>query len=273
MIETILLATDGSAIAEDAERVAVQLAQRLSAKLRGVSVVEQRWLRRRNNDSLNVPLPAMDGLESYLKARSEASLRRFSERARQAGVEVITEAASGTADDLIVERGDSADLIVIGRDGEDAPYRSALIGSTASGVIRKSQKPVLVVPKGARFDGPILLAFDGSPGSRLAANLAIELASKQGIGVHIFVDSKDKGRASARFDEIRRLLGSLTVPMRETASTLGRPDMKIIDAARDAGAGVIVMGAFGRNRINEYFIGSNAAAVIRNSPIPVLLAR
>ena len=33
------------------------------------------------------------------------------------------------------------------------------------------------------------------------------------------------------------------------------------------------MGAFGRNRINEYFLGSNSAAVVRTSPIAVLLAR
>jgi nucleotide-binding universal stress UspA family protein len=33
------------------------------------------------------------------------------------------------------------------------------------------------------------------------------------------------------------------------------------------------MGAFGRNRINEYFLGSNAAAVVRTSPVAVLLAR
>jgi nucleotide-binding universal stress UspA family protein len=33
------------------------------------------------------------------------------------------------------------------------------------------------------------------------------------------------------------------------------------------------MGAYGRNRLTEYFLGSNAAAVARTSPIAVLLAR
>ena len=61
--------------------------------------------------------------------------------------------------------------------------------------------------------------------------------------------------------------------MRETSSTLGRPDVKIVDAAKEARAGIIVMGAFGRNRISEYFLGSNAASVVRTSPVSVLLAR
>jgi nucleotide-binding universal stress UspA family protein len=33
------------------------------------------------------------------------------------------------------------------------------------------------------------------------------------------------------------------------------------------------MGAYGRNRITEYFLGSNSAAVARTSPVAVLLAR
>jgi nucleotide-binding universal stress UspA family protein len=49
--------------------------------------------------------------------------------------------------------------------------------------------------------------------------------------------------------------------------------VKLVDTARGSRAGLIVMGAFGRNRINEYFLGSNAAAVVRTSPVAVLLAR
>jgi nucleotide-binding universal stress UspA family protein len=131
----------------------------------------------------------------------------------------------------------------------------------------------VVVPSTAQFRGPLLLAFDGSPGSRIAAKLTVELASRLQEAVHVFVDSKDKGRAVARFEEARRLLGSLSVPVREASSTLGRPDVKIIDAARDAGACLIVMGAFGRSRITDYFLGSNSAAVVRTSPTAVLLAR
>jgi nucleotide-binding universal stress UspA family protein len=130
-----------------------------------------------------------------------------------------------------------------------------------------------VVPSGAELAGPLLLAFDGSPGSSIAARLAVEIGTKLGSSVHVFVDSKDKGLAAARFEEVRRLLGNLAVPGRETSSTLGRPDVKIVDAARSVRAGLIVMGAVARNRIHEYVLGSNAAAVVRTSPVAVLLVR
>jgi len=273
MISTILMATDGSEPAGVAERCAAGLAARLHARLLGLSVVEDRLAKGLGEDGLGLAPPSNDAFASYLKTRADLSVRRLGERAREEGVESQAETLAGIADDLIVERGQQADLVVIGRDGQHARHRTGLVGSTADGVLRKTAKPVLVVPAGAQPSGPLLLAFDGSPGARLGAQLAVHLATRLGEPIHVFVDSKDKGRAAARFDELRRIVGSLAVPVHEISSTLGRPDVKIVDSAREVRAGVIVMGAFGRNRITDYFIGSNAAAVVRTSPIAVLVAR
>jgi nucleotide-binding universal stress UspA family protein len=272
MIETVLVATDGSEAAATAERYGVALSAKLGARVVGLSVVEERFARGLRGEGLAVT-PPTEALEAFLVARAEAACRRLSAAARERSLECSTETPRGVADDVIVERGKQADLLVLGRDGEHAGFRTALIGATVDGVLRKTSKPVVVVPAGAELAGPVLLAFDGSPGSRIAARMAVEVAGKLGESIHVFVDSKDKGRSAARFDEVRRLLGAPNVGVREAASTLGRPDAKIVDAAREAGAGMIVMGAFGRSRIHEYFLGSNSAAVVRSSPIAVLLAR
>ncbi len=272
MIESILIASDGSQAASSAEQYAITMAGRLRSRLSAITVVEDRLARPPAIEGLGAP-PPPEGMEAWLKARADAVARRVTERGRAGGIEVSCETVQGIADDRIVERAQGMDLVVIGRDGEHAPYRTGLIGSTADGVLRKTNVASLVVPQGAESTGPLLLAFDGSPGSRLAARLAVTLATRLGESITVFVDSKDKGRAAARFDEVRRLLGSSPIPVRESSSTLGRPDVKSVDAAREAGAGMLVMGAFGRNRITEYFLGSNAAAVVRTSPIAVLLAR
>lgn len=273
MIETILLATDGSDAASAAERYAVALAARLRARLQGVTVVEDRWTQSLRAERLGVSPPDLSGVEAFLKSRAEAVSRRVAELARGQGVECVPETHRGVADDRIVEQGQGADLLVLGRDGEGAQGRTALVGATVDGVLRKTTKPAVVVPSEAEFGGPVVLGFDGSPGSRIAAKIGVELASRLEEAIHVFVDSKDKGRAAARFEEVRRLLGSANVPVRETSSTLGRPDVKLVDTARGARAGLLVMGAFGRNRISEYFLGSNASAVVRTSPVAVLLAR
>jgi nucleotide-binding universal stress UspA family protein len=273
MTESILVATDGSEGASAGEHGGIALATRLSARLVGVSVVEDRCLRVPDTDGLSVPAFPESELAAYHRARADAVARRFSERARNEGLEATCEVTSGSAEDRIVERSQNFDLVVLGRDGKGTSGRGVLIGSTVENVVRKSSKSCLVVPGGASLAGPIVLGFDGSPGSRSAASLAVELANGLGEAVHVFVDSKDKGRAVARFEEVRRLVGGLAVPVRETSSTLGRPDVKLVDTAREARAGLIVIGAYGRNRISDYFIGSNAASVVRTSPIGVVLAR
>jgi nucleotide-binding universal stress UspA family protein len=273
MIEKILVATDGSEAAGSAERFGIALAARVKARLSGFSVVEDRDVRAPKDDGLSLPAFPEREVATYYRARAEAALRRFGERARGEGLDAACESGEGVADDRIVEKSQAAGVVVLGRDGKGAQTRSALIGSTVEGVVRKIAKPSLIVPAGAALQGPVVLGFDGSPGSRIAASLAVEMAGALGESLHVFVDSKDKGRAVARFDEVRKLVGGLSVPVREASSTLGRPDVKLVDTAREARGGLIVMGAFGRNRITEYFLGSNAAAVVRTSPVAVLLAR
>lgn len=273
MIQSILIATDGSDAALAAERYGVALAARLKSRVTALSVIEERISLGLRADALGIAPGPVGATETFLKTRAEAAVKRIADAARAKDCECLVEASRGIADDRIVERAQSAQLIVLGRDGEHAQGRSVLIGSTVDGVLRKTGKSTLVVPAGAELGGPVVLAFDGSPGSRVAARIAVELAQRLGQGIHVFVDSKDKGRAAARFEEVRRLLGTAQVPVRESNSTLGRPDVKVVDTARSARAGVIVMGAFGRNRISEYFVGSNASAVVRSSPVAVLLAR
>ena len=273
MISTILVATDGSEAGGVAERYGVALAARLKARLLGISVVEDRFARGFQEDGLGVAPPAPDTLATYLKGRADAACRRLAERAAGENVAQSCEVAQGIADDRIVERGQQADVIVLGRDGQAAQHRAGLVGSTANGVMRKTAKSSLVVPSQAQLSGPIVLAFDGSPGSRIGANQAVQIATRLGEPIHVFVDSKDKGRAVSRFEEVRGIVGSLPVPVHEISSTLGRPDVKIVDSAREVRAGLIVMGAYGRNRITDYFLGSNASAVARTSPTAVLLAR
>jgi nucleotide-binding universal stress UspA family protein len=273
MIESILVATDGSEAAVTAEGCAIALASRLRARLAGLSVVEDRDIRAPASEGLSLPPFPEAELAAYHRARTDAVARRFSDAALSKGIEAACEVMQGGADERIVDKAQGSDLLVIGRDGKSTAGRGALIGSTVSAAIRKTSKAALVVPAGAPLAGPIVLAFDGSDGARVAARLAVHVANATGEGVHVFVDSKDKSRAQARFEEVRQLVEGLSVPVRETASTLGRPDVKIVDAAREVRAGMIVMGAYARNRITDFFLGSNATSVVRTANCAVLLAR
>ena len=273
MIKTILVATDGSEAASAAENFGLKLAGRLQANAAGITVIEDRDVRAPKVNGLSTAAFPESELQSYYRSRAEAIAQRFVQRAQAAGISGNCDVGDGIADETIIERSQASDVVVVGRNGKGEPFGGSLVGATTASLIRKTSRSTFVVPSGASLGGPIVLGFDGSPGSRIAATLAIQLASGLGESIHTFVDSKDKGRAVARFEEVRQLLGPFTGSVRETSSTLGRPDVKIVDAAKEANAGIVVMGAFGRNRISEYFLGSNASSVVRISPVAVLLAR
>ncbi len=120
MIESILLATDGSDAASAAERYGVALAARLRARLQGVTVVEDRWAQGLRAEALGIAPPAVDGVEAFLKARAEGACRRVGELARNQGMESLPESVRGIADERIVDRGQGVELLVLGRDGAHA---------------------------------------------------------------------------------------------------------------------------------------------------------
>ncbi len=53
----------------------------------------------------------------------------------------------------------------------------------------------------------------------------------------------------------------------------GRPDQTILEAAKKAGADLIVMGTHGRSGVRHLLLGSVAERVVRTSPLPVMTVR
>jgi nucleotide-binding universal stress UspA family protein len=58
----------------------------------------------------------------------------------------------------------------------------------------------------------------------------------------------------------------------ETLVISGDPAERVLDAARDLDADLIVMGTHGRRGLSHLVLGSVAERVVRESPIPVLTA-
>jgi nucleotide-binding universal stress UspA family protein len=59
----------------------------------------------------------------------------------------------------------------------------------------------------------------------------------------------------------------------EIINLTGKEPDEIMKFIREGAVELMVMGAFGHNRIRELFLGSTTSHVIRKSPIPVLLTR
>jgi nucleotide-binding universal stress UspA family protein len=122
---------------------AVGLAARTDATLRVLSVVEPTTV----SASMY-----FGGGSGQLDATMRADLARNMQRAIAqvaAPVEITGEMADGYADDELARLSSEVDLLVCGSQGH-GPAGSVMLGSVSSGVLRKAQCPVLVVPRGTR---------------------------------------------------------------------------------------------------------------------------
>ncbi len=137
-IETILVATDGSPASAAASDAAIDLAQRLDARLIVMNVV--------NVPDVTAASAIFPG--TVVSAREEAATiaRVVADDARRCGVAATYLVWEGQPGEAIVAaaEAESADLVVVGTHGRSVIGR-LLLGSVSEYVVRHSRVPVLVV--------------------------------------------------------------------------------------------------------------------------------
>jgi nucleotide-binding universal stress UspA family protein len=141
----------------------------------------------------------------------------------------------------------------------------------------------------------ILLAVDGSDHSERAASVAAGIAQKFGAEVVVLhvrewnvsvlgfgpatalqtVDLETMQAARALADRVEKLLTDQGVRARaDVRSALhGQAAGEILSAAKDMGAGLIVMGSRGLSDLSALLIGSVTHKVMHLAECPVLVAR
>ncbi len=133
----------------------------------------------------------------------------------------------------------------------------------------------------------ILLAVDGSAHSSKTVTVAVDLATRYGAEVTVLhvreherfegsdVDLGPAGSATSMVDGVVATLtqAGLTARAEVRRVPAGRAPQEIVAAAKDAGAGLIVMGARGWTEWKSLLVGGVANKVITHAECPVLLVR
>jgi nucleotide-binding universal stress UspA family protein len=141
----------------------------------------------------------------------------------------------------------------------------------------------------------ILLATDGSSASEQAAALAVKLARAHdarltalyvvdpypylGIGetnpagfqAYMSAAMTHAAHAHARVAELCDAVPGVNVQMRVAENVAAAAG--VVQNARELGADLIVVGSHGRTGVARLMLGSVAAKVVAESPVPVLVAR
>ncbi|MDY6818432.1 MAG: universal stress protein [Halobacteriales archaeon] len=136
MIDSLVVATDGSESVERAVDVAVDLADRFEAAVHALYVIDK-------SEIDSAPESVEQELRSALEERGEAALATVEERA-SGPVETVVRTGRPAAEICQYARETDVDVVATGTRGRHGENRF-LIGSVAERVVRTCPVPVLTV--------------------------------------------------------------------------------------------------------------------------------
>lgn len=279
MIKTILIPVDGSANSAVAVDYGIYIAPRLEASLTGLHVIDVYLIQgpMMTDISATVGMPPYDGffeaVETSLKEKADLILKNFESRCRTAGINCQAKKDIGKISDTIIEAAENADLILMAKKGEHFHLKEGgLIGSVAEVVIRHSGKPVMVIPESFREIESMGLAYDGSPSARKALALSLNISEKAKWPITVMIVSADAAKAADLSAQVEAMAQKGLADC-EVIISAGREADEILKFIKEGSVELMVMGAYGHNRLREWLLGSTTSDMIRKSPIPVLLIR
>jgi nucleotide-binding universal stress UspA family protein len=165
-----------------------------------------------------------------------------------------------------------ADLVVVTQAGQAFERHDPR--PVAAAVATGARAPVLAVPEagdGISTDLPAVIAWNGSPEAAAAARAAIPWL-QQAPKVHLL--QVEEVRLRYPRDLAARYLSrhDVHVEIVQRHPVDGSVSRTIEEFARETGAGLVVMGAYGHSRLKELLLGGVTRELIQSSKVPLLLA-
>jgi nucleotide-binding universal stress UspA family protein len=296
MSTPMLVPLDGSRLDERALGYAVSLAETTGAPLhlvRALPVVPPILLSGAEALSLALAQQAASRLDA------QGALRRTAARLRRRGLVVDTHVRFGPPADVIVETGreNGAGLLVLATRGHDGSGRS-WAGSVADEVVHRAEVPVVLARAGHARAWPrhrqprLLVALDGSAFAEAVLGPVGELAHLLGAGLLLvrivappspLAKARAPRAAAGPVDEDLATAHAYLEGVAADLPAAGRvatrvapgatPAVTLARIAREEQVDLVALATHGRGGLARLALGSVATALLRRSPVPLLLVR
>lgn len=219
------------------------------------------------------------------EAEREKEIRSFSETAKkiflkngfpeEAVIVKIRDKKQGIARDIVHEAQEKYTAVIVGRKGKGR-LKGIVLGSVSNKLLERIVSIPLCLVGQRPETGKILLAFDGSPGSKRAvdfvgkamgaSNFAVEL-------IHVIRGEQEKYVSLAKeameieFDEMKKKLIGFgfepdLVELKILTGAVSRAEA-IIKEASSGNFGTIVVGRRGLSKVQEFFMGRVGNKVVQ----------
>ena len=303
-IGRILVAIDGSQMADDALSLASQIAKKYSAPvdLVHINTMPSELVDKASSGFVFHPLTSesdKSAIEKKELARAvvladEAMLLERKKSLERSGIECkeisVSSDTSNAASEIVRVSGEGKyDLIALGSRGMGGA-KSFLLGSVSKSVVSNSKCSVLVSKIKSDSVQRILLAYDGSESSNRALAFVTDIAKKFNSTVRLIsvissqMISSEFVVSSAvdRLDEEMRQYANEAVSELKASGVIVE-DPKIVGASdisyaikQEAEAGyydMIALGNRGWGKVKSFFLGSVASGVLDSAKTNVLVVK
>lgn len=278
MLQQILVGMDGSEYGETAFTYGLYLAQKFQATLHAVHVV----------DIVQVESPLLydlagaigaapqlhltDHMRRNLTLRGQHLLEHFQRTCDAMQVACVGHLLTGVVPTEIIQAARESDLVILGRGGVHTGLAHKLLGSTVEHVIRHGHTPTLVTTLNYHQAQKPVLATDGSPAAMGALHLAALFAKTLGLPLHVVHCTSAAGQGQRILDEAQSWLAKAGVVC-DGALHVGNAHADLVDYMLEHGHDLLFMGAFGRQRVAEWVLGSTTQYLLHTCPGPMVLYR
>ena len=274
MFKRVIVGIDGSPASVTAARQALRIGNFYGIPVVGIYVIDVRLL----EESFLADLAGVLGftyyegisakVKEFLEKQGDAILTEFSALGREFGAKVSVVQTVGVPYKEIASQADPEDLIVLGKAGRK-PVKGVLIGSNSEKVARHAECPVFLLPEEEREFKRALVAYDGSENAKLALKLCSSLKPLFGYAIEVLFVEEEEGQASQVKEEVEDLLSE----EHRFVATTGLPEERIVSYVKGENIDLLFLGAYGKGRFKELFLGSVTSFVIHHLDVPMFLTK
>lgn len=274
MIRSMLVGLDGSPDSQAALELGITWAQKSDSLLVGIGVIDEPTIRK--------PAPAPIGGGSLRRERDDALvaaarrdveqfLSHFSVRCAEAQVASKQLEDFGLPAERICLEAQRYDLILLGKTTHFRTGSEGAPDETLTKVLKNSPRPVVVVPEQHGESRSILIAYDGSLQAARTLQAFQSLGLHESRELHVLSVHSQQCEAARHAELAIEYLGFHDIKAERHAVASNSPATAILDVSSGLGAGLLVMGAYGKPGLRDFFLGSVTRNMLQKQPIPLFL--
>lgn len=163
-----------------------------------------------------------------------------------------------------------AEIIFIGKRGEQANLQSEFLGSNLEKVARAVHKPLFVVSSVIRPIKRFVIAYDGKESARKAVDFVTTSPLLQGLECHLLTVESPGPVETGDVVEKLKSAGFKTIIHTEKSDHI---DEVVTRYVAEQDIDLLLTGAYSHSRLRNFILGSTTATLIRTCHIPLMLFR